>query len=385
MEALVKTHFAPAKREIKKNILTDAELIRSEKHVQNILNSLPNIVLILNANRQIVFGNDAYFHGYDNESYLEKLGLRPGELLGCIHSHKEPEGCGTSENCRYCGAVSIILESQQKVEKVSKETRLTTNVNDQFNSYDFNITASPLIIAGKTFTLVTLEDISQVKRKEALERIFFHDLLNKAGSLNCFCENLNSSKKPENTNKLIEIAANLSSEIVEEINAHRSLLEAEKGELKVVKTKVLSKVLLENVIHQISFHTVSYEKNISIHPDNENIAVFTDYYLLSRVIMNMVKNALEATSRHGLVIVSCKKENDSIRFWVHNDRCMEEETIHQVFQRSYSTKGSNRGLGTYSMKLLGENYLGGKISFISEKGKGTTFYIDLPLTAHIIN
>jgi signal transduction histidine kinase len=63
---------------------------------------------------------------------------------------------------------------------------------------------------------------------------------------------------------------------------------------------------------------------------------------------------------------------------------MEDETIHQVFQRSFSTKGSNRGLGTYSMKLLGENYMGGKISFESIIGKGTTFYFDLPLASHLI-
>jgi K+-sensing histidine kinase KdpD len=384
MTTLAKTRFAPAARDNKESVLSDASLIKSEKHLQNILDNLPNVILILNNNRQIVFGNKAYFNGVDEETYFDKLGLRPGELLGCIHSAEEAAGCGTSESCRYCGAVSVVLESKNKANKVTREARLTSNSNNELKSYDFNITASPLNIDNKNFTLIVLEDISHLKRKEALESIFFHDLLNKAGSLNCFCENLTLPAKAEKSSKIIEIAANLSAEIVEEINTHRSILEAEKGDLKVSKTKVLTKVLIDNVVRQINFHTVSYEKHITIHPDTENIALFTDYYLLSRVLMNMLKNALEATSREGIVVVSCQSTIGSIRFWVHNERYMGEESIHQVFQRSYSTKGPKRGLGTYSMKLLGENYLGGKISFESTKEKGTTFYIDLPLSSNLI-
>jgi K+-sensing histidine kinase KdpD len=374
MTTLTKTRFAPAERDKKENVLSDWELIKSEKYLRNILNSLPNVILILNNNRQIIFCNEAYFHGVDKETYMEKLGLRPGELLGCIHSYEEASGCGTSESCRFCGLVSVVLESQEKGKKVSKEARLSSEINNELKACDFNVTASPLSIDKKTFTLVALEDISHIKRREALETIFFHDILNKAGSLNCFCENISLPAKSEKSNRIIEIAANLSSEIVEEINAHRSILEAEKGELKIVKTKVLSKVLLENVTRQISLYTASYEKHITIHPETENIAIFTDYYLLSRVIMNMLKNALEATSREGIVVVSCKTMSESIRFWVHNERYMDDET----------TKGPDRGLGTYSMKLLGENYLGGKITFESTKDKGTTFYIDLPLSTHLI-
>jgi len=51
-----------------------------------------------------------------------------------------------------------------------------------------------------------------------------------------------------------------------------------------------------------------------------------------------------------------------------------------LFQRSFSSKGSGRGLGTYSMKLFGEKYLDGEVSFESDRIKGTTFTISLPLT-----
>jgi signal transduction histidine kinase len=59
---------------------------------------------------------------------------------------------------------------------------------------------------------------------------------------------------------------------------------------------------------------------------------------------------------------------------------MEQDVQLQIFKRSYSTKGSGRGLGTYSIKLLGEKFLKGKVWFESEIEKGTTFYFEIPLT-----
>jgi signal transduction histidine kinase len=65
---------------------------------------------------------------------------------------------------------------------------------------------------------------------------------------------------------------------------------------------------------------------------------------------------------------------------VWNHAFIPPEIQGHVFQRSFSTKAERgRGLGTYSMKLLGEGYLGGKVRFVSEVDSGTTFSLELPL------
>jgi sensor histidine kinase regulating citrate/malate metabolism len=48
-----------------------------------------------------------------------------------------------------------------------------------------------------------------------------------------------------------------------------------------------------------------------------------------------------------------------------------------LFRRSFSTKGRGRGIGTYSMKLLGEKYLKGRVWFTSSPNAGTTFFIEV--------
>jgi sensor histidine kinase regulating citrate/malate metabolism len=57
---------------------------------------------------------------------------------------------------------------------------------------------------------------------------------------------------------------------------------------------------------------------------------------------------------------------------------MPKEVQLQLFQRSFSTKGRGRGIGTYSIKLLTEKYLRGKVDFISNEGTGTTFNLYFP-------
>jgi sensor histidine kinase regulating citrate/malate metabolism len=89
----------------------------------------------------------------------------------------------------------------------------------------------------------------------------------------------------------------------------------------------------------------------------------------------MLKNALEATPENEVVEMGVKSTKDGIMFWVQNPGVMPRDVQLQVFQRSFSTKGHNRGLGTYSMKLIAERYLKGKIDFVSKQGTGTNFFI----------
>lgn len=102
-----------------------------------------------------------------------------------------------------------------------------------------------------------------------------------------------------------------------------------------------------------------------------------------RVLINMVKNAMEAVSRGEHIILKANDEKENIRFSVYNNTYIPRKIQMQIFQRSYSTKGNNRGVGTYSMKLLGENYLKGHVDFVSRKKEGTTFYIDLPIREEV--
>ena len=61
--------------------------------------------------------------------------------------------------------------------------------------------------------------------------------------------------------------------------------------------------------------------------------------------------------------VRCRELGREVVFSVHTPQVMPPEVQMQVFQRSFSTKAkTGRGIGTHSMKLLGERYLGGRVA-----------------------
>jgi signal transduction histidine kinase len=373
------TKFAPAERSSDDKLQAEKRSIESIEQFRELLNSLPYVAAILNKQRQIVFTNDVLLETLDNVTIDDILGKRPGEALSCINAFKGSGGCGTSVHCRVCGTVRTVLESQNSGKKAIQESRITSLINGEEVSADFMVSATPFHWNKQEFTILTLTDISHEKRRRALEKIFFHDIINKAGSLTGFIDMLKDLKDTSNIKDYLKLAGTLSDELTEEILAQRSLLAAESGELETEFNSVKSLDILQKNVDQILNHYVALNRKIEIHRKSVNIELRTDPALLNRILTNMLKNALEATSEKEKVQIGCDSKDGKIIFWVHNNRIMPEEVKLQVFQRSFSTKGSNRGLGTYSIKLLGEKYLKGRVRFKSEENFGTRFYLELSI------
>ena len=137
--------------------------------------------------------------------------------------------------------------------------------------------------------------------------------------------------------------------------------------------------LVQELIHFYQEHTASRERHITLEPHARDVTLETDRALLWRVLGNMLKNALEAVNPGETVTLGCRVGMGQAELWVHNPGEIPESLRLQIFQRSFSTKGAGRGLGTYSIKLLGERYLGGRVSFTTSAAKGTTFRIRLPV------
>ena len=94
----------------------------------------------------------------------------------------------------------------------------------------------------------------------------------------------------------------------------------------------------------------------------------------------MLTNAFEATETGGEVRLWFELDEEWCGFCVWNEKCIPDEIRLRIFQRNFSTKqGTGRGLGTYSMKLFGEQFLKGKVDFETSPQKGTVFRLTLPL------
>lgn len=88
---------------------------------------------------------------------------------------------------------------------------------------------------------------------------------------------------------------------------------------------------------------------------------------------------MEASKKGEIIEIGNLADGKHITIFIKNSASMSDEVRHQIFQRAFSTKGFGRGIGTYSVKLLTEKYLGGKVSFTTNQKEGTTFVIELPI------
>jgi signal transduction histidine kinase len=167
--------------------------------------------------------------------------------------------------------------------------------------------------------------------------------------------------------------------LTETIAIQRDLMNAEKRELYVNKKLVSVKQIINSVIDNSMFQELLDKRKIHTILDNPDLEFYTDPVLLNRVLINMVKNALEATNIIPDITLGCSYSGRYIAFYVHNLAFIDDEMAKYIFQPIDSGKGSNRGLGTYSIRLIGENYLKGKVSFNTHPESGTTFTIELPV------
>lgn len=369
-----KTFFASPQRDDLETVKYQSKILVNNSLVEAVINSMPNFVLILNMNRQIIFANRSFLNSIGHDNVNQILGKRPGETLNCAHSNLMEAGCGTSEFCRTCGAVQAIIESQNLISSM-KECRISLANGD---ALDFSVWANPLFVDGNQFTIFAVIDISADKRKKALERIFFHDILNTAGGLRGFVELLNDASESE-LKELVKNVNGLSEQLIDELKAQVELLKAENNELEVHLTSTTSLLILSEMKMTYSNHVVANGKSVIIDTDSMDEKLITDRGILRRTLGNLIKNALEASNRGDAVILKCtpSASGNNIIFSVYNKGFIPRNIQLQIFQRSFSTKDASRGLGTYSIKLLTERYLKGRIWFETDEIKGTTFFVSI--------
>ncbi len=368
------TFFAPASRKTRTELIEEFELIRTNQLAVSLLNGIPAFILILNTERQVVFGNKAFLEMMNLSEIDSMLGMRPGETLGCTAATKGSDGCGTSENCKVCDAIKSIMSSLASGSG-SEEFTLRTGNSTMLH---LKVTTEIVLFSEREFILFTMQDISEEKKKLLLERIFYHDILNSAHNINGMAELLGAEDTQENKDEYLGMLMKSTIDLIDEINTQRILSKGNQMEYLSQPVEINSFILYKEL--KTEFESV-YDGRIIISLDkrSENFIFTADKVLLRRVITNMIKNAIEAEHYDGKITIGMMTLNEKgAMLWVHNQSFMSEEIQLQIFNRSFSTKGADRGLGTYSMKILTEKFMKGKISFTSSPYNGTTFIIEIP-------
>jgi CheY-like chemotaxis protein len=102
------------------------------------------------------------------------------------------------------------------------------------------------------------------------------------------------------------------------------------------------------------------------------------------VLVNLIKNGLEAMPEGGTLTLSTDIHNGRVRVAISDrGRGVPESELQRIFEPFYTTKGMlSSGLGLSSSYGIVKKHRG-DIQVKSMPGQGTTFTVTLPLTAHL--
>lgn len=103
--------------------------------------------------------------------------------------------------------------------------------------------------------------------------------------------------------------------------------------------------------------------------------------LIEWVIENLLRNALDAMTHKGVILISLQKEDKQVVIDISDTgKGMSNAQAKQIFKPGYSTKKRGWGLGLSLSKRIVEQYHKGSLQLRqTELGKGATFRIILPL------
>jgi len=370
------TYFAPPEKVTEKELATEINFVSNEPVMSGLLHSISGLLAVMDEHRQIVALNDSLLKELGFDDPAEVLGMRQGEALACIHAHDEPAGCGTTKFCSTCGAAIAIVSSLGQNKPVERICALSAKRGNKKVDLALLVKSHPIIIEKKRFLLLFIQDITLQEQRAALERTFFHDVNNMLSMLVGASEMLIEDEP----SKYASIVHKASIRLMKEVAIQRCLSQNENSNYQPMRHEISTKQVLADLHSFSANHPAKQKKKIEFQNNFPDILVNTDISLLSRVLYNMTINALEATEENGIVKIWIECKENLLSFCVWNSQEIPQEITHRVFQRNFSTKNqSGRGIGTFSMKLFGEEILGGEVSFKTSPNDGTTFRFSLPI------
>ena len=204
-----------------------------------------------------------------------------------------------------------------------------------------------------------------------------HEVRNPLNTINMIAQRLNKeysgglkSDDFNNLNSILQSESKRINGIIEEF-----LRFARPPKLNL--TSIDSNVFLNDI--KTLFEIQTTEKGIGfILKENDKIKLHIDISQMKQVLMNLLNNALDATSRGGKIELSVSRNQKKAIFEIwDNGSGIKKENLDKIFNLYFTTKTKGTGLGLSIVQQIISQH-NGTIFVDSSEDKGTIFTIEIP-------
>lgn len=172
-------------------------------------------------------------------------------------------------------------------------------------------------------------------------------------------------------------------QIIRLIDAAEPLRQMEKGTYVPRKKAVALQPMLDSIRTTLSVLTTQYKSEICLppmgaSPSSGETMLYGEEFLIEDMLMNLVKNAVEASPPGRDVTITCQEDHAVLRLTIHNFGAVPQSIRDRFFDRDATAgKMYGTGLGTYSARLIAKAH-DGHIAFTTSETEGTTVTVELP-------
>jgi len=271
----------------------------------------------------------------------------------------------------------------------------TTGLTATRNPLELEVSLSNYVLPERTWYICLLHDISERKKVERLKREFVatvsHELRTPLTSIKGSLELVNAGvlgQVPPAAGKMLNLAQQNTARLVALVNDILDIEKLELGETNLL----LQPAELRQQLELALLHNQGYAANfaVSLSLDLQQlpiqVPVLVNEQRLQQVLSNLISNAVKFSAPGSPVqIVAAIKDNSVLVKVCDQGPGIPAEFHTRIFQKFAQADGSDSrqrggtGLGLSICKEL-MTRMHGTIGFDSVEGKGSTFYITLPLT-----
>jgi len=259
------------------------------------------------------------------------------------------------------------------------------------------ITSSPIILGKKAIGAVDVfRDVTKEsaidKAKTEFVSLASHQLRTPATAVKWYSEMLldkKLGKLSEKQSKYLEEVYHGNERMIKLIDNLLSVSRIELGKMSPKIENVNVKKLLDDVVKEQSSEIKVRKHKIIVDKDGDLPAVQTDPILVRMILQNFLSNAIKYTPNKGQIECALEKKGPKMIFSIKDNgvgipRNEQKRIFEKLFRASTALPmdKEGNGLGLYIVRQVAES-LKGRVWFESDEGKGTTFYLELPIKNNV--
>lgn len=256
--------------------------------------------------------------------------------------------------------------------------------------FPVKITVTPIRLDQKIIGALELfSDVTMEKQLEQTRRDFLslasHQLRTPLSSTRWVMETLLrgvAGELNEKQKKYVQQVYEVTIQMIKLATDTLHILRLESGVVTVNPEPFTSKDIFNEVVKTLS--VAAQKKGIALEVKRGEVSLLSDFHLTRNIVESLVSNAIDYSATGKKVVLGAKDSPDEVWFSVKDSGIgIPKEEQKKIFQRFYRASNSNAqktdgsGLGLSMSEMLAER-LGGNITFESEEGKGSTFFLRLP-------